>query len=101
MVKAWEETWTAARDSARSHHVIVLHGSGEIVGTFGVGPGCEATAALAAEAPAMWRLLAESEITKGYEGGDCVSCAECLVAGAKTHAPDCEWLRIAKAIGYR
>ncbi len=51
---------------------------------------------LAAEAPAMWRLLME------WEYADCGHCPSCDAHHyeSPTHLGTCKWLRIAKSIGY-
>lgn len=67
---------------------------------------------LAREAPAMWRLLAENEFQRRHGGVIyCMSCGgeayeydedgEKLPSFEGLHHAGCEWLRIAKAIGYR
>lgn len=62
----------------------------------------ESDASIVDEAPAMWRLLAAHEWGGRSTGQDrmCLACGMLAIDG-KLHAPDCEWLRIAKAIGYR
>lgn len=54
-----------------------------------------ARARLAAEAPAMWRMIAKWQ-TAHHE---CLECGD--GDGDNEHTEDCEFLRIAKAIGYR
>ena len=51
---------------------------------------------------AMWRLLVQGERARGCgleASGHCIDCA--VDPDVEAHASDCEWLRIARAIGYR
>lgn len=88
VTKPWEEKWRALPGSelVLPEGSIEFHPSGK--------PPREGITELAAEAPAMWRWIAKREFD-----ADDPCCLDCGSGGE--HEPDCEWLRIAKAIGYR
>jgi hypothetical protein len=111
MKKPWEERWVPHPDLAA-----VLLEDGRAVGDFDRvlwddEPGArEARARLAAAAPAMWRLLsriewagANEEASSDSEGSMHITVTECCpeCRCSYSHAPDCEWLAIAKEVGYR
>lgn len=103
MSKPWEETWCMhPTDPNRVSHDPSENWQDERAphATFSgayflVRDDPNARARFAAEAPAMWRLVAR--MIRSVWQDDCL---QCCGSGTQEHKPCCEFARIAKAIGH-
>lgn len=98
--KPWEETWRLDSPGGDDLPIVLVGEDASDSGLFGedawpVRASDVARARLAAESPAMWRMIAKWQ-TAHHE---CLECGD--GDGDNEHTEDCEFLRIAKAIGYR